>query len=157
MGCSKDLSEDGSHSALKMLEDFDETSSSLPRAVTGESRKSVAVPSLLVNHVESSTKEVPSSALSSTSPFQDPSGSRPSTAQEPSLSLHTTAEDTSSISSVPLDLTAHHERSSSASLPAGDISKPIEAGTSLEQLRLQFTRRSSRLCTRRTIRYLFRF
>ncbi len=131
MGCSKDP-EDGSHSALEMLEDFDETSSTRPRAVTGESRKSTAGPSPLANHVESSIKEMPSSTLSSTSPFQDPSSSRPSTAQDPSLSSHTTAEDTSSTSSVPLDPTAHHERSSSPSLPAGDISKPIEAGASLE-------------------------
>ncbi|SJL10633.1 uncharacterized protein ARMOST_14024 [Armillaria ostoyae] len=143
--------------------EFDfEPSSSRPRADTGESRNSPAVPSPLANHVENSNEEVPSSTLSSTSPFADPSSSRPSTAQEPSPSSHTPAEDTSSTSSIPPDPTAHHEGPSSSSIAAentsstlstppgssaepsegpsspsllaGDTSKPIEAAPPLHQV-----------------------
>ncbi|KAK0447047.1 hypothetical protein EV421DRAFT_1901169 [Armillaria borealis] len=122
--CSKDLPEVGSHSALKMLEDF-ELSSSRPRADTAESRNSPAVPSPLANHVENSNEEVPSRTLSSASPSRTP------------------AEDTSSTSSVAPDPTAHHEIPSSSSIAAerppspsvlaGDTSKPIEAAPPLHQ------------------------
>ncbi|KAK0194585.1 hypothetical protein F5146DRAFT_998949 [Armillaria mellea] len=133
--------------------EFDfEPSSSRPRADTGESRNSPVVPSPLANHVENSTEQVPSDTLPPTSPFEDPSSSRPSTAQDPSPSAHTLAEDTSSTSSVVPDPTggpsssslaaentsstlstspgpsaAPSEGPSNASLPTGDTSKLIEA------------------------------
>ncbi|KAK0224062.1 hypothetical protein IW262DRAFT_871807 [Armillaria fumosa] len=131
--------------------EFDfEPSSSRPRADTGESRNSPAVPSPLVNHVESSNEEVPSNTP--TSPFEDPSSSRPSTAQEPSSSPHSPAEDTSSTSSVvpdppaaassssiaaentsttlstpPVPSAAPSEGPPSPSLLSRDMPKPIEA------------------------------
>ncbi|PBK63822.1 hypothetical protein ARMSODRAFT_527685 [Armillaria solidipes] len=115
--------------------EFDfEPSSSRPRADTGESRNSPAVPSPLANHVENSNEEVPSNTLSSASPFADPSSSRPSTAQEPSPSSHTLAEDTSSTSSIPPDPTAHHEGPSSSSIAAENTSSTLSTppGSSAE-------------------------
>ncbi|KAK0484533.1 hypothetical protein IW261DRAFT_843311 [Armillaria novae-zelandiae] len=131
--------------------EFDfEPSSSRPRADTGESRNSPAVPSPLANHVETSNEEVLSNTPSS--PFEDPISSRPSTAPEPSSSSQPPAEDTSSTSSVmpdpsvasssssiagentstvlstpPGPSAAPSEGPSSPSLPSGDILKPIEA------------------------------
>ncbi|KAK0205491.1 hypothetical protein DFS33DRAFT_1383404 [Desarmillaria ectypa] len=102
-------------------------SSSRSRADTGESSNSPAVPSPLANNVETSNEEPPSDTLTSTSPFADPSRSRPSTAQKPSPSSHIPAEDTPSTSSTAQGPTEHPESPSNPSLPDGDTSKPVEA------------------------------
>ncbi|KAK0460734.1 uncharacterized protein EV420DRAFT_1641268 [Desarmillaria tabescens] len=104
-------------------------SSSRPRADTGESSNSPAVPSPLSNNVETSNEEAPSDTPTSTSPFSDPSSSRPSTAQEPSPSSHAPAEETpttTTSSTAPDPSPAHLEEPLSPSLPAPDSSKPVE-------------------------------
>ncbi|KAK0498964.1 hypothetical protein EDD18DRAFT_57119 [Armillaria luteobubalina] len=117
--------------------EFDfEPSGTRPRADTGESRNSPAVPSPLANHVETSNEEVPSNTP--TSPFEDPSNSRPSTAQEPSSSSHSPAEDTSSTEPVEPEPPAAPSSSSIAaentsttlSTPPGPPAAPLEGVSS---------------------------